>query len=183
MSPPHRARCGSCGGLEVFPGEGRRGPRSAGQQGYAASAELGPGGTCLACEIRAAIAAASRSELPERVERRLPRGGHLSGRAPGLEDPGAFPVRQRPGEYLIRYPGRSRPFAASGRLGMTWGRETGHTPVIVQEDGRVLVLDPRAVITRRGRRSYGPRDVPGAEQTPSMRAWLARHPDWDREAP
>lgn len=178
---PHRRRCVSCGGLEVFRYEGRRGPHSAGQAGYAASGELDDRGMCLTCEIRAEIAAAKARQGEEsRAQRRLPRGGHLSGRAPALEgEPGAFQVRQRPGEYLVRYPGRSRPFTARGRLGVTWGRGSGRTPVIVGEDGRVLVLDPRAVITRKGRRSYGPRDVADVDQSPGLRAWLARHSEWD----
>lgn len=177
-----RRRCATCGGREVFPHEGRRGPHSAGAADYAASGELGTRGQCLACEVDAA---AGPGQLPEhsRVRRRMPQGGRIASRldrGPGAQ--GGFMIRHRHGTYLVRYPGTA-PSELAGRLGESWSPRRARIPVIVQDDGLVLVLDPRAIVMLDGRRMYGPRSLPRRERPPGLRAWLARHRSWDTARP
>lgn len=96
------------------------------------------------------------------------------------DDPGKYTVRHPLGAYLIRYP-HSAPFTVTGRLGETWGGSMGRNPVIVQEDGQVVILDPRAIITLAGQRLYGPRDLTADDHSADMRGWLIEHPDWDAQ--
>jgi hypothetical protein len=91
------------------------------------------------------------------------------------DGPGRFTVRHPLGTYLVRYP-HSAQFTVTGQLGETWGGSIGRNPVIVQEDGQVMILDPRAIITLDSQRLYGPRDLPADDHSADMRAWLIEHP-------
>lgn len=99
-------------------------------------------------------------------------------RAGSGKDPGLYTVRHPFGTYLVRY-AHSAPFTVAGRLGETHGGIIGRSPVIVQADGQVMILDPRAIITLNGQRMYGPRDLAADDHTADMRRWLIEHPDWD----
>ena len=79
----------------------------------------------------------------------------------------------------MRY-ARSAPFTVMGRLGMTGGGSVGVNPVIVRPDGKVMILDPGAIVTLDGRRVYGPRDLAAEARTADMRPSLAGRPDWGR---
>lgn len=94
------------------------------------------------------------------------------------DDPGRIKVPHPFGAYLVRYT-HSAPFTMTGRLGETYGGSIGRIPAIVQEDGQIAVLDPRAIITLDGRRMYGPRDLNADDHTAEMREWLTKHPEWD----
>lgn len=81
-----------------------------------------------------------------------------------------------PATYTVNYPS-GQTFSVTGVFSMLGSSdaEMGHTPAI-RQGTELVVLDPRAVISRAAGVIYTPRD--NGHIARWARAWLLDHPEW-----
>jgi hypothetical protein len=71
----------------------------------------------------------------------------------------------------------------AGTVNVVVDRLAPPLPPWIKDAGAMVVLDPRALITRRGQKVYGPRSVPLDAHTGETAAWLISNSLWDRPRP